>query len=100
MAISNMTPEERFELFKFERMVKDNRVRKLTPHLVWADGSKESIFLNDQDWFQAGLYEAESLDIFYLEDLWDGLLDGVKVALRRNENYQEEALMGWAHATR
>lgn len=91
-----ITPEHRWELIKFEGMVKDRRIRKMTPHLIWPDGSKESIFFNEQGWLQAGLYEAEDLETFYLEDLWDGLLDGVKVALRKNDNYQEDSFMAWA----
>jgi hypothetical protein len=95
-----MTPEERFQLWKFERMVKDNRVRKMTPHIVFPDGSKEPIFFNDQGWFQADLHEACSLDQFCDEELWDGLLDGVKVALRKNENYHDQMLMAWANSLR
>lgn len=95
-----MTPEQRWELSKFERMVKDNRVRKMTPHIVFPDGSKEPIFFNEQGWFQADLYEAEDLETFYLEELWDGLLDGVKVALRKNDNYQDEMLIRWANSLR
>ena len=90
--------EEQLKLLKFERMVKDNRVRKMTPHVVWPDGSKEPIFFNDQGWFQAGLEEACSLSQFYDEELWDGLLDGVKVALKKNDNYQDEMFISWAYS--
>lgn len=95
-----MTPEHRWELSKFERMVKDNRVRKMTPHIVFPDGSKEPIFFNDQGWFQAGLEEVCSLSQFYDEELHDGLLDGVKVALRKNDNYRDDMLMAWANSLR
>jgi|11BtaG_2_1085332.scaffolds.fasta_scaffold146903_2 hypothetical protein len=90
-----MNHEQQVQLSKFERMVKDNRVRKMTPHVVFPDGSKEPIFFNDQGWFQADLHEACSLEQFYDEELWDGLLDGVKVALRKNDKFQDEALMSW-----
>lgn len=92
----DITPEHYWELLKFQRMLKYKRPRKLTPHLVWPDGTKEPIFVNCRGWYQADLYEAEDLETFYLEDLWDGLLDGVVVALRKNDNYQEEAFMAWA----
>ena len=92
-----ITPQHRWELLKFERMLQYKKARKLTPHLVWPDGTKEPIFVNWLGWYQAGLYEAERLEAFYLDDeYWDGLLDGVVVALRKNDNYQEEAFMAWA----
>ena len=95
-----MTNEERFQLWNFELMVKDKRVRKMKPHVVFPDGSKEPIFYNDQGWFQAGLHEAVDLAQFYDEELWDGLLDGVKVALRKNDNYQDDMLIAWANNLR
>ena len=93
-----MTPNEQFQLWKFEAMVKDKRIRKITPHVVWPDGTKEPIFFNEQGWFQAGLHEAVDLAQFYDEELWDGLLDGVKVALRKNDNYQAQAIIAWAYS--
>ena len=94
--MTTVTAQHRYNLAQYEQAIKSRRLRKLAPHLVWPDGSKEKIFFNNRGWFQAGLYEVEYLDTFYIEEIWDGLLDGVTVAMRKNDTYMDDAFMAWA----